>query len=163
MERLAGYRIIKKFYGDKKAKRSQVPLINHIKEGVTILCTLECSTDVKEAYCIHPIVQNEEPGWEDLEVSDNVMSLAKKYREVANSYLCRPHTDFIQTPELLDRYLKDQCVRSLLDYDVACMLYADKFQNYKDFKKYHRGTHERSRELEQYFRVWLSYLRKIIS
>ena len=38
------------------------------------------------------------------------------------------------------------------------MLKADKIQNYKDFRKYHLGTHEKSAELEQYFEEWLAAL-----
>ena len=38
------------------------------------------------------------------------------------------------------------------------MLIADKIQNRKDFELYHLGKHERSSELEQYFKNWLERL-----
>ena len=38
------------------------------------------------------------------------------------------------------------------------MLLADKIQNRKDFERYHKGTHQRSAELEQYFKNWLTRL-----
>ena len=41
---------------------------------------------------------------------------------------------------------------------VKLMLIADKVQNFKDFLKYHKGTHPRSDDLEIYFRVWLARL-----
>lgn len=38
------------------------------------------------------------------------------------------------------------------------MLIADKVQNYKDFEIYHKSTHPRSKELDQYFKNWLQKL-----
>ena len=40
------------------------------------------------------------------------------------------------------------------------MLYADKIQNEKDFKIYHEVTHERSKELREYFDNWINKLLK---
>ena len=42
--------------------------------------------------------------------------------------------------------------------EVRDMLIADKIQNYKDFLFYHKGTHPRSRELEEYFKNWFGIL-----
>ena len=38
------------------------------------------------------------------------------------------------------------------------MLIADKVQNYKDFLLYHKNTHERSDELDEYFNSWFKIL-----
>jgi hypothetical protein len=38
------------------------------------------------------------------------------------------------------------------------MLIADKIQNRKDFELYHLGKHERSSELDSYFKNWLERL-----
>jgi len=42
--------------------------------------------------------------------------------------------------------------------EVKYMLLADKLQNYKDFKRYHKGEHLRTEELDSYFNKWLDYL-----
>jgi hypothetical protein len=42
--------------------------------------------------------------------------------------------------------------------DVNDMLIADKIQNRKDFELYHLGTHDRSEQLDQYFKNWLEKL-----
>jgi hypothetical protein len=38
------------------------------------------------------------------------------------------------------------------------MLIADKIRNRKDFELYHKSTHERSKELDMYFKIWLGTL-----
>lgn len=43
-------------------------------------------------------------------------------------------------------------------FEVNDMLIADKVQNRKDFITYHRETHARSKELGQYFQLWLNAL-----
>jgi hypothetical protein len=45
-------------------------------------------------------------------------------------------------------------------YQAIRAFYGDrrKIQNRKDFERYHRDTHPRARELEQYFRNWLIVL-----
>jgi hypothetical protein len=42
--------------------------------------------------------------------------------------------------------------------DVNDMLIADKIQNRKDFDLYHKGKHERSEELDEYFKNWFNRL-----
>ena len=143
--------LIREFYGDKRAERSQVPLINHIIEGVDILDFIEAELVVKAAFCIHPLVQG------DAELADNfdylrkvvaadVLGLAMEYRSVANEYLSK-------------RVISDISEIRLSPLpEVNQMLIADKVQNYKDFLIYHHGTHPRNTELVTYFNNWLARL-----
>jgi hypothetical protein len=155
-ELTAEYLIIKGYYNDQRAKRSNVPLMNHIEEGLSILHTLDSSINAKKAFCLHPIVQNKveyELGI-DLRWSQ-AYSLACEYRDMANHYLCKPDTDWIQT---LDDMYEHYRSKHPMSKDCCDMLIADKVQNRKDFKLYHLGTHERSKELEHYFDLWVKYL-----
>ena len=54
---LIEYNIIKAFYGEERANRSGVLLINHIDEGLHILEKIGASEKSKKAYCLHPILQ----------------------------------------------------------------------------------------------------------
>ena len=155
MEGNSHYQAIEEFYADKFAKRSGVPLINHIKEGVFILDIIGASNEAKEAYCIHPLLQSDQ----DLvsSVASNSIFLnydlnqlsvvyAMEYRLVANKYLshdCKSEFDAIGLSQ----------IKSVND-----MLIADKIQNRKDFESYHLGTHEKSDILELYFSNWLKVL-----
>lgn len=148
-------------YGNRKAERSQVPLIKHIEEGIHIIDRLPFSISNKElaakAFCLHPIYQNEG----DLYVYGCLMSVqfdsravlfAMEYRWRANNWL----SDKVSTKEGVIR------LEGLPDYGslphVKAMLIADKVQNYKDFLRHHKDTHPRSAELEIYFRTWLDAL-----
>jgi hypothetical protein len=46
--------LITQFYGDRKAERSGVPLINHIHEGLWILESMNASRVTKQGWCLHP-------------------------------------------------------------------------------------------------------------
>lgn len=146
----AAYELIKKYYGDKVAKRSGVPLINHIDEGIEILNSIGANQHVIDAYCIHPILQSDEAFIENYKsdftgISSISLLLAMEYRRVANSYLSTKSLhDFVGFTTL----------------EIKQMLYADKVQNEKDFKLYHEGTHQRSKELREYFDNWLNILLK---
>lgn len=144
------FKEISDLYGDQTAKRSNIPLINHIVEGCEILQNCGVNLDVISAFCIHPIIQN------NLELkyshSSNVIRLAEEYSRVANSYLCRLDTDYIVSVQQLDLLL------GVVDQDVLYMLYADKLQNNKDFLTYHVKTHDRSIQLTRYFALWTCYL-----
>lgn len=145
------YQIIKDYYGDKTAKRSGVPLINHIDEGLVILNYLNASEVAKKAYCLHPIFQSDEALLENYYkyfgiIEKNVLICTIEYRSVANEYLSKriiKSIDEIRLSPLLD---------------VNHMLIADKIQNKKDFEKYHKDTHIRSKELTEYFNNWLKRL-----
>lgn len=145
------YDLIFEYYGYKKAKRSQIPLINHIKEGQYILDSIGASDLAKRAYCLHPLLQADI----DLEnygffvaskVSTEVMMLAMEYRNIAN------------------KYLSLRVIRNLAEIELSPlvevnqMLIADKIQNYKDFIIAHRNNHPRRYELEIYFQNWLTKL-----
>jgi len=96
-----GYERIVEFYGDKTAKRSGVPLIHHINEGIEILSRLGAGEQVKEAFAIHPMVQEDNDLKENfvflisgtggkklyLPISAYVLGLALEYRNVANAFL----------------------------------------------------------------------------
>jgi hypothetical protein len=139
---------IKLHYGDQVANRSQVPLIKHIIEGLFVLDAIGSNAVTKAAYCLHPILQSDNDfvshkiGFIPAELIDAAI-LAMEYRRVANSYLSKnKKEDFVgfSCPE------------------VKQMLIADKIQNYKDFLKYHKATHERSKELNEYFNNWFNIL-----
>lgn len=142
------YDIINKYYKDDKSKRSDVRLMNHIDEGLTILNQLDTTDEAKRAYCLHPIIQTEEnlEGFDFTGVSEYVMALSLEYKRVANSYLSNRKITHINEIELSDKF------------EVNDMLLADKVQNYKDFLLYHNDTHPRSGELEKYFRNWFKKL-----
>jgi hypothetical protein len=144
------YKLIKTFYGNNTAKRSGVRLMNHIDEGIQILLSINADVFTIDAYCIHPIVQSDDAFINSLnfdfkDTPTKALLLAMEYRRVANSYLSKDKIEsFVgfTTPE------------------IKHMLYADKVQNEKDFKLYHEGKHERSKELREYFDNWLNILLK---
>lgn len=149
-------KIIEDYYGDQTAKRSGVPLIHHIYEGLAIMEHINASKEAMAAYCLHPMFQSDEEFSRiyrsDLirEIDQVVLALVLEYRKVANGYLCRPHTDNFT---LVDLRIYAPCpIR-----DVQHMLIADKVQNRKDFEEHHLGSHERSDELRCYFIQWLAY------
>lgn len=145
------YRGIKEFYGDKVASRSQVPLINHIDEGLLVMALRDAGGDAMEAYCLHPLVQcdydlhkNFHTFYELADVEVSLMAL--EYRNIANSYLSRD-------------YESDDDVVTLSPIrGVNEMLVADKVQNFKDFVKHHHGVHKNSSQLSKYFKRWFKAL-----
>lgn len=167
---LDGYHMIVREYGDKCAKRSGVPLINHIHEGLKILKEIGASEEAKEAYCIHPIIQADNaltnnrglfqghPEFFTLEenpplISPYVMLLAMEYRFRANAFL----SDKVCYDGISIEVVGDGPTLSPLR-EVNDMLIADKVQNRKDFDIYHKATHARSKELTLYFNLWLQAL-----
>ena len=145
------YTIIAKYYGNRCAKRSGVRYINHIDEGLLILEAINATPITKDAYCIHPILQEDSEFQNNIKLVLNVDTLtvitAMEYRNVANRTL-----SYSQVNNPTDIYLSPI-------KDVNDMLIADKVQNRKDFLKYHFGTHPKSKELDQYFRNWLCALK----
>lgn len=141
------YDIISNFYGNQKANRSGVDLMNHIDEGLFILEKIGASELAKKAYCLHPILQSDEALLENYDllkdVDVKVIICLMEYRSVANEYLSKRKINSIDEIRLSP--LKD----------VNDMLIADKIQNKKDFELYHKDTHPRSSELSEYFDNWL--------
>lgn len=146
------FKIIQTFYGTQRAKRSQVPLINHILEGVVVLNNVDNTLfEAYDAYALHPIFQTDDnlvgifrgdiKGIDT--ISQKVIALSMEYRRSANSYL---------STSTRDRYLPSPLP------GVKEMLIADKVQNRKDFEQYHLGTHLRSKELDAYFHDWMDIL-----
>ena len=149
--------LISGFYGDKCAKRSGVPLMNHINEGLVVLDAMSASIQTKAAYCIHPMFQGPE-NYPDIyhnpiiyDIDPQILMLVMEYRKTANAFLCKPHTDYYSVDNL-----EIYCPLNL--FEVREMLMADKVQNRKDFEIYHMGTHDRSDQLHAYFHTWLRYL-----
>ncbi len=145
------YKIVENFYGDGKAKRSEVFFMNHIDEGVIILNHLNKSIKSQTAFCLHPLVQDSKNLLNNFNqlnstVDSYSLGLALEYRNIANAYLSKRNISNIDEIDL-----------SPLS-EVNDMLIADKIQNYKDFLIYHKDTHPRSKELEHYFNNWLEKL-----
>ena len=145
------YKAIQEFYATRTADRSRLPLMRHIDDGLHILTLNEASDLAKAAFCLHPIVQNDEA----VDVSwSSAYQLACEYRDKANAYLCRPNTDWISSAEDV------RSVVGEMSEDCRAMLIADKRQNYGDFIAAHYGKHARSEELDRYFRVWIDFLER---
>lgn len=145
------YKMVANFYGNRCAERSKVPLINHIHEGLLVLENINAPLMAKLAYCMHPLVQADADLYNYYfeyhdDVSQHVMILAMEYRNIANRYLSHRKIASI-----------DEVKLSPLP-NVNLMLCADKIQNYKDFIIYHKDTHPRSAELDEYFNNWLKVL-----
>ena len=149
------YQAIQQFYADRRAERSQVPLIRHIDEGLRVLEAIGAPQVAKDAFCLHPLVQSTPSLEQSLQPGSALLSfplqpaaiiLAMEYRAVANAYLSEHCTGPADTPVL-------SSIPAVND-----MLVADKVQNRKDFERFHRSTHPKSALLEQYFANWLRVL-----
>jgi hypothetical protein len=125
--------------------------MNHIDEGIKILNDIGASEWAKKAYAIHPIFQSDdalsEPNLNLVNLNPLSIINVMEYRSVANEYLSNRKISSIDEIRLSP--LKD----------VNDMLIADKIQNYKDFELYHKQTHEKSKELDEYFNNWLKKLK----
>ncbi len=148
----AEYRAIEAAYSDGRARRSQVPLMHHIDEGLAVLRRIGASPQAGRAFCLHPLVQTDAALAANahrvaaLTPEPRVLALALEYRNIANATLSqRP----IAGPE-------DIPLSPLAE--VQQMLVADKVQNYKDFVLHHGRTHPRRHALDRYFALWLARL-----
>jgi hypothetical protein len=172
------FQAVSRFCGERRAERSQVPLIRHIHEGRAIINALARRLPdgrlfgvyhAVHAYTLHPLFQNDadlmtvgltymrEAEADNLSPA-NIM-FAMEYRARANAWL----SDKVYTANFNDGGPGIvQCRGGKPDAgplpEVHAMLIADKVQNRKDFLAHHKGTHARSAELDLYFRVWLEHL-----
>ena len=149
------YLAIRDFYEDKRAERSGVPYMNHINEGLLILDAINSSVHAKQAFCIHPIFQDDsafatafspDSVIQRYEVDGYAIALAVEYRAIANAYLSHHSVKGIDGLKLSPLA------------DIQDMLIADKIQNRKDFLIHHADSHPRARELSLYFQNWLTRL-----
>jgi hypothetical protein len=144
------YKIINSYFANTRSKRSREFLMDHIEEGVFILDMAGASIEALDAFCIHPMLQDDKlletnmPLLKGLE--PKVIVLAMEYRAVANAYLSTRSIQSIEEIQLSP--IKD----------VNLMLAADKLQNRKGFDCYHKNTHPRSKELDVYFNNWFNKL-----
>jgi hypothetical protein len=156
-----GYKAIVDFYGDRRARRSGVRLMDHVDQGVEIIGRLGGDIIVQEAFAVHPIFQADDDLRDNFQWCDDLHPLvvlyAMEYRNIANSFLSN---QVKQGPDAWGRvgfYAKRSLRLSPLAA-VNTMLIADKVQNRKDFLRYHKDSHDRSGELDFYFDRWLQAL-----
>lgn len=142
------YHKISGYYGDKKSKRSNIYYMNHIDEGIALAIRyFKYGQDVIDSYCLHPLIQMDL----DLTINQqmdfgNITKYVYEYRNIANQYL-------------RGRKINNKFDIKLSPIEVVNqMLTLDKVQNYKDFIVYHKETHPKSAELEEYFNNWLDRL-----
>jgi hypothetical protein len=156
--------IIKKFYGDDRAKRSGILLINHILEGLDVLQYLNASDMVKSAWCIHPIVQSDKDFTNELNhkmlhpADSSAILLAVEYRHIANSFLSID-LERIESDEIID--MGELLLGQMYSDTIKLMLIADKVQNHKDFIKQPPNTYPNADNLDRYFRLWLYDILKL--
>ncbi len=146
------YYSIKCQYGDTRAKRSNEFYMNHIDEGIYILQKMDVRQKIIDAYCLHPIFQNDTDlssafvSSQHITLPQEEVFLAMEYRNIANAYL--PHREISSISEIKLSPLEE----------VNQMLIADKIQNRKDFEKYHLNVHPNSAGLVKYFSNWFERL-----
>jgi hypothetical protein len=149
------YAAISAFYGDKKAERSGVLLINHINEGLYLLDMVGSTIRAKEAFCIHPLLQD-----------DSALQMAVRKNSIFLAHMPDPDVVVLamEYRNVANAYLSHHCVSEQDEITLGCiaevndMLIADKVQNRKDFEIHHLGKHENSARLEVYFKNWLRKL-----
>lgn len=142
------YRAVASRHHARYARRSNLPYMNHVDEGLAVLRDLGATEAAQRAFCLHPLLQAdaelaahhaEAPGFTD---DPRVLLLAMEYRNVANAYLSRREV------------ASDAEVALSPLAQVNDMLRADKVQNAKDFLLHHRETHPRREALARYFHTW---------
>ena len=156
LESIAEYRAVAELYGEGRAARSGVRLIEHVHEGLAVLRALGAGDAVLRAFCLHPLVQADEAlrasmsGARLANADPEAVALALEYRSVANAFLSPMETH--------PGYDNPQAIRRSPLAEVDAMLIADKIQNAKDFGLYHRRSHPRAAWLARYFDSWLAAL-----
>lgn len=150
-------RLIASVYGDRRAARSGVRLMQHIHDGLAVLNVI-CSRDVivvaARAWCLHPVVQDTASfvdatrpgGILDVDLPAAAVALAMDYRVTANAFLSHDVDTRGRGPA--DGALPE----------TRLLLIADKVQNHLDFVAHHRASHPRSAALTRYFQRWFEHL-----
>lgn len=155
-EKFSAYSLISQFYGERKAERSGVKLIQHIDEGIKILEYISADEDTIAAFCLHPLVQHDDDLEKQFYCLDGfsviVVAYVMEYRNIANRHL----SDNVTMSEYFGYYPRwsGNPIKLSPLKEVNQMLIADKVQNAADFEIYHKGKHERSAELDFYFKTW---------
>lgn len=149
------YQQISFAYQNLFARRSKLPYIKHIDEGITILEKIGASPVAVEAFILHPLFQSDRELFKIWfnhtnpikEINPRVVVLCMEYRAVANAFLSKDVG--IKQPEL-----------SVIPA-VNHMLIADKVQNQADFIRFQSCTGDNATmtpqdysRLEKYFRLW---------
>lgn len=156
-------------YGDRRAKRSQVPLINHIYEGVAIIQNITDIPTPAQAFCLHPLYQSDtdlvsvgvyQTMTRGNDFNPLAILYAMEYRSVANAFLSgHVRYEIVGDDNSIRRIISQSGDIQLSEIShVNDMLIADKVQNRKDFLAHHFGTHANSNILDAYFRLWMERL-----
>jgi len=149
------YALIVRLYGDRRAQRSGAPLMKHIEDGLRVLDALEAPEVALQAFCLHPIVQEDatllaatrpDGLLADATLPAAAVVIATEYRHVANAFLSK------------DVDLVGAEPKASILPEVQLLLIADKVQNRFDFERHHAKSHPRSGELARYFQRWLAFL-----
>lgn len=143
------YQLTKEKLSPLFAKRSGLNYMKHVDEGIILLESMNASDYVKEAFCIHPLLQSDKDLSENFYIVSKTSSpmafgLAMEYRNIANGYLSNKTVDYINLSPL---------------NEVNLMLKADKIQNYMDFLNFQDcNKFENWNRLDNYFKKWLTRL-----
>lgn len=162
-------RLIETIYGTRCARRSRVPLIDHINEGIIVLQALQATPVETEAFCLHapaqisyhfgarPAAEHYLPiqpqGPRDTWLLQTQFPLATE--AVALAWRFAAHAEAFR-PDYLNNKKRPPLIA--IDPAVRKLLIADKVQNRKDFDLFHCDSHPRRAQLRLYFECWFTLL-----
>ena len=141
------YYKIKLEWDGKYSQRSNVPLMEHIDEGLKLLENSE--EIIKVAWCLHPFIQKDD--WSILnEIDNKTANILLEYRHWANGW------DSHTTAKFPDEWP----ILSLISDEVKLLLFVDKTHN---SKQYHENREKFRKEdqirLDKYFENWITLLK----